>query len=63
MVVVADEVSDFLFEIAGQIIVFMQDAVFEGLMPALNLALGLRVQGRTTRVIHALFAQPVCQFS
>ena len=29
VVVVADEVSDLLFEIAGQIIVFEQDAVFE----------------------------------
>lgn len=39
MIVAADEVSDFLFEIARQIIVFEQDAVFEGLTPAIDLAL------------------------
>jgi hypothetical protein len=35
---VAGEVSDFLFEIAGQIIVFMQDAVFEGLIELLPVS-------------------------
>ena len=54
MVVVADEVSDLLFEITGQIIVLEQDAVFECLVPALDFALGLRVHERTTGVIHAL---------
>ena len=44
MVVVTDEGSDLLFEITRQIIILKQDAVFEGLMPAPNLALGLRVQ-------------------
>ena len=36
MIVVADEVSDLLFEIAGSIIVLEQDAVLEGLMPTIN---------------------------
>ena len=30
MIVVADEVSDLLFEITGQIVIFEQDAVLEG---------------------------------
>ena len=38
MVVVADEVSDLLFENTGQIIVLKQDAVSEGLVPPLDLA-------------------------
>jgi len=42
MIVVLDEASDVGFEIAGQIVVFKQDAVLQGLMPALDLALGLR---------------------
>ena len=45
MIVVADEVSDLLFEITGQIIVLKQDAIFEGLMPPLDLALGLGMHG------------------
>lgn len=43
MVVVADEVSNPLFEITGQIIVLKQDTVFKGLMPSLYFALGQRV--------------------
>lgn len=63
MIVVADEVSNLLLKIAGQIIVLEQDTVLEGLVPPLDLALGLRMHGRTPRVVHALVAQPVCQFS
>ena len=39
MVVVVDERVDPGFEVAGQIIVFQQDAVLERLMPAFDLAL------------------------
>ena len=44
MVVVLDEGFDLGFEIAGQEVVFEQDAVLEGLVPALDLALGLRME-------------------
>src|SRR3954449_10307760 len=40
MVVVIYEPTDLSFEVAGQIVVFEQDAVFERLMPTLDLALG-----------------------
>ena len=43
VVVVLDEGLDPGLEVAGQEVVFQQDAVFQGLMPALDLALGLRV--------------------
>jgi len=38
---VLDEGLDVGFEVAGQEVVFQQDAVFQGLVPALDLALGL----------------------
>jgi hypothetical protein len=43
MVVMSHEGRDLTFEISGQVIVLEQDAVLERLMPALDLALGLRV--------------------
>ena len=63
MIVVADEVSDLLFEITRQIVVFEQDAVLQGLMPALDLALGLGMHRGTAGVVHTLVAEPFCQFS
>ena len=49
MVVVVDERVDPGFEVAGQIIVFQQDAVLERLMLAFDLALCLRMAwGATT---------------
>ena len=41
MIVVLDEGLDVSFEVTGQVIVFQQDPVLQGLMPALDLALGL----------------------
>ena len=49
MVVVIDECVDLGLEVAGQIIVLKQDAVLERLMPALDLALRLRVARRAPR--------------
>ena len=46
VVVMLDEGLDLSFEIAGQEVVFQQDAVFHGLVPALDLALGLRVDAQ-----------------
>ena len=42
VVVVLDEGLDLGLEVAGQEVVFQQDAVLQGLVPALDLALGLR---------------------
>ena len=44
------------FEIARQVIVVEQDAVLERLMPALDLALGLRMIWRSTNMVHAATA-------
>ena len=47
VVVVIDEGFDLRFEITGQEVVFEQDAVFQGLMPSFDLALGLGMIRRT----------------
>ena len=43
VIVVLDEARDLGFEITGQVIVLEQNAVLEGLVPALDLALALRM--------------------
>ena len=43
VIVVLDEARDLGFEITGQVIVLEQNAVLERLVPALDLALGLRM--------------------
>jgi hypothetical protein len=43
VIIVLDEARDLGFEITGQIIVLEQNAVLERLVPALDLALGLRM--------------------
>src|SRR5215213_6808411 len=53
MIVVLDEGRDLAFEIAGQVVVFQQDAVLQRLMPAFDLALCPRMVGRTADVLHA----------
>ena len=54
VVVVLDERLDLGFEIAGQEVVLEQDAVLEGLVPALDLALGLGMERRAADMAHAL---------
>ena len=61
VVVMIDEGADLVFEIAWQIIVLQQDAVLQGLMPTLDLALGLRVIGCATDVAHTLVLEPFGQ--
>ena len=61
MVVVADERRHVILEITGQEVVFQQDSVLQRLMPALDLALGLRMIGRTARVRHTFVFQIISQ--
>src|SRR6201998_2308831 len=58
MVVMSHEGRDLAFESAGQVIVLEQDAVLERLMPALDLALGLRVIRGAADVLYFLPGQP-----
>ena len=43
MVVMIDECRDLRFEVFREVVVFEQDAIFQRLVPALDLALGLRM--------------------
>src|SRR5947208_13765454 len=52
VVVVVDEGRDLGFEIAGQEVIFQQDAVFESLVTALDLALGNWMIGRAAKVLY-----------
>src|SRR5215813_3134046 len=58
VIVVVDESRNLSFEIAGQEVIFQQDAVFEGLMPALNFALGHRMIGRAAKVFDIAVVEP-----
>ena len=61
VVVIIDEGPDLMFEIAGQVVVFQQNPVLHGLMPALDLALGLRMERRSANVVHLVILQPFGQ--
>jgi len=63
MIVMIDQCFDLDFEVAGQEVMFQQDAVLEGLVPALDFSLGLRVVWRAARVLHAFVLQPFSQFA
>lgn len=58
VVVVLNEGADPGLQVAKQEVVFRQDAVLQGLMPALDLALGLGMIGRPGDMSHLLLAQP-----
>ena len=56
-----DKSVDLLLEIARQIVMLEKQAIFQRLMPALNLALGLRMTRRAANIIDAFSTQPSCQ--
>ncbi len=62
VIVVANEPTDLAFQIAGQEVVFQQDAVLQGLMPSLDLALCLGMVWCATNMIHAVVIEPFSQF-
>lgn len=61
VVVVVDEGANLRFEIAGQVVIFQQNAVLQGLVPALYLALGLRMVGLAVNLRHASVGYGVVQ--
>src|SRR5215813_14477410 len=63
VVIVVDKGGNLSFEITGQEIVFQQDAVFEGLVPALNLALGHWVIGCAVQVLDVAGTEPFGQIA
>ena len=61
VVVVLDEAAHLLLQGTRQIVVLEQDAVLQGLVPALDLALGLRMARRASDVGHTVVLEPVGQ--
>ena len=61
VVVVGDEGGDLGLEIAGKIVVLQQDPVLERLVPALDLALGLGMEGSSADMVYAPIREPFCQ--
>ena len=63
VVIVLDERLDLGLEVAGQEVVFEQDAVFQGLVPALDLALGLGMHRSAAHVAHLPVLDVFSQFA
>lgn len=63
VVVVVDEGGHGFLERPGQVVILEQDAVFQGLLPALDLALCLRMPGSTADMVHALVGGPIGQLA
>ena len=63
MVVMIDKGFNLRFEVTRQEVMFEQNAVLQGLVPALDLALGLGVIRRAARVLHAFAVQPLSKFT
>jgi len=61
VVVVLHEGVDLRFELTGEVVVLEQDAVLKRLMPALDLALGLRMTRRSPEVLDLLFLEPLSE--
>ncbi|MBR0662136.1 hypothetical protein GWK15_25010 [Roseomonas oryzicola] len=54
---------DLRLQVAGQVVVLEQDAVLQGPMSPLDLALGLRIARRTAEMVHCIPGQLLCQFA
>ncbi len=61
VLVVLDKGPDLRLQVAGQVIMFEQDAVLERLVPALDLALGLGMAWSAPDVLHAPILKPLSQ--
>jgi len=63
VVIVLDEGADLPFEISGQVVVVEQDAVLQGLVPALDLSLGLGMIGCPAHMLDAFVLEPLGQIA
>src|SRR5690349_20730748 len=59
VVVMLNEGLDLCFEVTGKIVVLEQDAVLQRLMPALDLALGLRMTWRAAKMLDLPLVEPL----
>ena len=63
VVVVLDERLDLGLKVAGQEVIFQQDAVLQGLVPALDLALGLGMHRGAAHMAHLVGLDVFRQFA
>ena len=63
VIIIGDEGLDLIFKIARKKVIFEEDTVLQGLMPALNLSLCLWVAGCAMDVFDLLFIQPFCEIA
>jgi hypothetical protein len=63
VVVMIDKGGDGRLRFALQVVVFQKNAVLEGLVPALDLALRLGMIGRAAHMIHAIFFEVFSQLT
>ena len=63
IVLVLDEGAVLRLQVPRQVIVLQQDAVLQGLMPTLDLTLGLGMVRGTPDVVHALCLEPISKFA
>ena len=61
VIVVLDEGLDLSLEVARQVVVLQRDSVLQGLVPTLDLALGLRMIGGAADVLHISIGEPFSQ--
>jgi hypothetical protein len=63
MIVMIDERFNLCFQVCREEVVLQQDAVLQGLVPSLDLALCLRMIWRTSDMSHFLIIQPFDQLN
>ena len=63
VVVVFDEGPDLTLKITWQVVVFQQNPVLHGLVPAFDFALGLWVERCAANMRHFLILQPLGQIA
>ena len=63
VVIVLDERLDLLLQVTGQEVILQEDAVLQGLVPALNLALCLGMEWSAAYMAHAMRLDPLGQFT
>jgi hypothetical protein len=63
VIVMVDEGGDLLLEIAGQVVIFEQDAPFQRLVPPLDFALRLRKERCAKDMLDVFARKPFCQIT
>src|ERR1039458_8138231 len=63
VVIVLNERLDLLLEVTGQEVIFQEDAVLQGLVPALYFALSLGMERSAAHMAHAVRLDPFGQFT